>query len=272
MRGILFGFIALALIATACGGDDDGADSPLAQAIADEIQGGGGGFDTREDAECFAGKVVSAIGEDRMADLGVTVDNVPELEELSLNDGEIDSVVDAMDDCLDLDAYRKQEHADSENAPPGTYRGLKRIQFTGGFWGMTAAMARFPEQRFTAICLSNNDSLSPFRKVEEIADLYLSNQMDPLPEIDPDAGIDAGQLPREQLAALSGTYRINDRTIWQILVDDEGQVRLQDHDTCLLEVALVGVKLHERPAAALGPLGQRQVPTDAGVFGGQPDQ
>lgn len=130
--------------------------------------------------------------------------------------------------CLDVDAYRKHVHPESTNSPLGTYRGLKRIQFTGGFWGMTAAMARFPEQRFTAICLSNNDSLSPFRKVEEIADLYLADLLEPLPEPPADEEIRSEPLTREELAALAGDYRIDDRSIWRIIVRDGG-LTLIDH-------------------------------------------
>jgi CubicO group peptidase (beta-lactamase class C family) len=140
--------------------------------------------------------------------------------------------------CLDADAYRKQVHAESENAPPGTYRGLKRIQFTGGFWGMTAAIARFPEQRFTAICLSNNDNLSPFRKVEDIADLYLADLLMPRPEI-ADNDVAPVELTPEELAGPSGVYRIDTSTIVQFVVRDGG-LRLIDHLHHEYELAPVG--------------------------------
>jgi CubicO group peptidase (beta-lactamase class C family) len=82
---------------------------------------------------------------------------------------------------LDVDAYRKEVQRPVPNPPPGEYRGLKRIQFTGGVWGMTAAMSRFYQQRFTVICLSNNDDISPFSKAREIADLYLADVLQPAP-------------------------------------------------------------------------------------------
>src|SRR5262245_28932656 len=81
---------------------------------------------------------------------------------------------------VDADAYKKREQPHPENPPPGQYRGLKRIQFTGGFWGMATCMARFPDQKFTVICLSNSDEVSPFAKTRQIADMFLADRLAPV--------------------------------------------------------------------------------------------
>jgi CubicO group peptidase (beta-lactamase class C family) len=122
---------------------------------------------------------------------------------------------------LDADAYRKYVQAHAKNSPPGEYRGLKRIQFTGGVWGMTAAISRFPEQKFTVICLSNNDELSPFAKTREIAELFLSDRMAPHPL--PSAGDERRpvEVPRADLEDKSGAYRlVSEGRIWKVEIRD----------------------------------------------------
>ena len=61
--------------------------------------------------------------------------------------------------------------------PTGKYRCLKRIQFTGGMPGFVAGMARFPEQRFTVICLCNSSDIAAWDIAERIADLYLADEL-----------------------------------------------------------------------------------------------
>src|SRR5262249_4463629 len=64
--------------------------------------------------------------------------------------------------------------------PTGEYRGLRRIQSTGGMPGFAAALVRFPEQRLTFICLSNdNYRVSPWNLALQVADLYLEKQLKP---------------------------------------------------------------------------------------------
>lgn len=105
----------LALAATACGGDDDGggaasdgADTPIGQALTAEIMDDADGDDsvaqTEEEARCWSGKIVDDIGEDRLNELGVTADNVGDIEDIDFSEGEIDTIVDGMFDCVDVRA------------------------------------------------------------------------------------------------------------------------------------------------------------------------
>lgn len=55
----------------------------------------------------------------------------------------------------------------------GTYRGLKTISHLGGFVGFRAEMIRFPEQRFTVICLCNLSVTEPNKLAKRVADIYL---------------------------------------------------------------------------------------------------
>lgn len=55
------------------------------------------------------------------------------------------------------------------------YKGLPVVMHGGSVNGFRAQMYRFPEQRFTAICLCNNGGISPASIVEKIADIYLAD-------------------------------------------------------------------------------------------------
>ena len=81
---------------------------------------------------------------------------------------------------LDLDAALKENNPEARReSPPGQYRGLRRRQFTGGAWGINAAMGQFPDQEFTVICLSNNDDIASWKMTRRIADLALGDRLRP---------------------------------------------------------------------------------------------
>ena len=81
---------------------------------------------------------------------------------------------------LDADAAIKENDPEARRkSPPGQYRGLRRRQFTGGGWGTSAAMAQFPDEKFTVICLSNNDDIASWNMTHRIADLALGDRLAP---------------------------------------------------------------------------------------------
>lgn len=59
-----------------------------------------------EEAQCFAGRVVSELGIDRLESLGLDLDEdtAPDLSQPPLDDREGDAVYGAMQDCVDLPA------------------------------------------------------------------------------------------------------------------------------------------------------------------------
>lgn len=131
---------------------------------------------------------------------------------------------------VDADAYRKHTLSRPDNPPPGVYRGLKRMQFTGGFWGMTACISRFPEQRLTVICLSNCEEVSAIGKAREIADLLLAEDMEPVPTSDGgDTSITFVDLPEQSLQRCVGDWRQQGNSpIWRTQLRD-GDLHLVDH-------------------------------------------
>lgn len=59
----------------------------------------------------------------------------------------------------------------------GSYRGLRIVHHSGSFAGFRAQMIRFPEQKFTVICLANLSSINPTRLAKEVADIYLAEYL-----------------------------------------------------------------------------------------------
>jgi CubicO group peptidase (beta-lactamase class C family) len=53
------------------------------------------------------------------------------------------------------------------------YKGLKNVGHDGAWAGFTAAISRFPEQKFSVICLANLDSINPADLCSKVADIYL---------------------------------------------------------------------------------------------------
>jgi len=138
---------------------------------------------------------------------------------------------------LDLDAYRKETDAEARReSPPGQYRGLARHQFTGGAWGFTTAMSRFPEQQLTVICLSNSDEIAAWTINRQIADVLLAGQLAPVSLARPASELPAVDLEPALLRDIAGDYRLRGTgTLWKIAVAG-GAVSLTDQrqTTCKL--------------------------------------
>lgn len=123
IRGSIALAAALTLAVGACGGDDDdaagggdadaAADTELGQALTAELlsESDDSPIATEDEARCVAGGIVSGIGEDRMAELGVTPDNIDdgEMEEVEFTPAEVDTIVDSMFDCVDIKAALTEE-------------------------------------------------------------------------------------------------------------------------------------------------------------------
>jgi CubicO group peptidase (beta-lactamase class C family) len=59
----------------------------------------------------------------------------------------------------------------------GNYRGLPIVDHSGALFGYRTDLLRFPEQKFTVICLCNVASAVPENLAREVADLYLADQL-----------------------------------------------------------------------------------------------
>ena len=55
------------------------------------------------------------------------------------------------------------------------HKGLKNVGHGGAWAGFRAAISRFPEQKFSVICLANLDSINPTDLCFKVADIYLAD-------------------------------------------------------------------------------------------------
>ena len=55
------------------------------------------------------------------------------------------------------------------------YKGLKNVGHGGSWAGFRAGISRFPEQKFSVICLANLGSINPSGLCEKVADIYLAD-------------------------------------------------------------------------------------------------
>ena len=85
------------------------------------------------------------------------------------------------------------------------YRGLPVVGHGGSWVGYRAATLRFPEQKFSVICLCNRADAVPWETAARIADIYLA---DAFPRMDSAVTI---ALPEAQRREREGTYW-NERT------------------------------------------------------------
>jgi CubicO group peptidase (beta-lactamase class C family) len=140
--------------------------------------------------------------------------------------------------------------------PTGTYRGVKRIQFTGGMPGYVAALTQFPDQRFTIICLCNNSTIAPWQINARIADLYLANDLEPVQKkVDQEAARRAEDketaVDEAELRNKVGAFRLRaDGRIWRIAFRND---RLLVID-------------HLNNAIPLIPMGRDRFQPDGGFF------
>ena len=81
----------------------------------------------------------------------------------------------------------------------GTYKGLKLV-WHAGFSSMASEYLRFPDQRFSVICLANAGAIDPSKLARDVADLYLADLLKPEPPPAPPTG-EAAAKGRADVAA-----------------------------------------------------------------------
>jgi len=59
----------------------------------------------------------------------------------------------------------------------GTYRGLPTVEHDGALYGYRTAVLRFPEERFSVVCLCNLSSANTNNLVRKVADVYLEKSL-----------------------------------------------------------------------------------------------
>jgi len=109
------------------------------------------------------------------------------------------------------------------------YKGLKAVAHGGGFMGFRTEMIRFPEQRFTAICLCNVGSANPGALARQMADIYLADQLKPAEAKSNSMSPAPGPpqtltLTAEQLIEYAGAFYSEELDATYRIVLDEGKL------------------------------------------------
>ncbi len=108
------------------------------------------------------------------------------------------------------------------------YKGLKRVSHGGGFVGFRAQMARFPEQKFTVICLANLGTINPSRLCLQVADIYLADKLkkdEKAPE--KKEKVKAVTLSKQELEDKAGNYQDERTGTWTIISMKEGKLVME---------------------------------------------
>ncbi|NIN70433.1 MAG: serine hydrolase [Gemmatimonadetes bacterium] len=116
----------------------------------------------------------------------------------------------------------------------GTYKGLRTVAHGGALGGYRAELLRFPDQRFSIVCLCNLAPMNPSGLARQVADIYLADQFEVEPEAPvaeepaaPAAAVEFVALTQSQLRSLSGAYRDrSDRDIVELSVEGD-QLKVQ---------------------------------------------
>ena len=86
------------------------------------------------------------------------------------------------------------------------YKGLKVVEHGGAWAGFRAAIVRFPEERFSVICLSNLGTMDPSGLALKVADIYLAGKLRE-PEKEAAKPTGAVAVIEKDLAPLVGNYQ-----------------------------------------------------------------
>ncbi|MGA2531572.1 MAG: serine hydrolase [Candidatus Aminicenantales bacterium] len=89
------------------------------------------------------------------------------------------------------------------------YKGLKVVEHGGSWAGFRAGIVRFPDEKFTVICLANLGTMDPSGLCFKVAEIYLAGKLkEPAKKEEAKAGTAAAPaIPEKDLAPLVGNYQ-----------------------------------------------------------------
>ncbi len=88
----------------------------------------------------------------------------------------------------------------------GEHKGLKVVEHGGAWAGFRAGFVRFPDERFSVICLANLADMNPSGLCNKVADIYLAARIKEAPKTDK-AKAAPVSVPKAELEALIGNYQ-----------------------------------------------------------------
>jgi len=106
------------------------------------------------------------------------------------------------------------------------YKGLKRVSHGGGFAGFRTQLTRFPEQKFSVVCLANLSTINPSKLCMQIADIYLVNEFKKAIK-EPKKKIEVITLSREELEEKAGNYQDEKTGMWTVISMKEDKLEIE---------------------------------------------
>lgn len=95
----------------------------------------------------------------------------------------------------------------------GEYKGLKTVRHGGAWAGFRAGFVRFPEQKFSVICLANLSSQDPDSLCYKVADIYLAGLLKEESQAEKKKA-EPIVLSKQELAAKAGNYFDPKYNVW----------------------------------------------------------
>jgi CubicO group peptidase (beta-lactamase class C family) len=107
----------------------------------------------------------------------------------------------------------------------GEHKGLKTVSHGGAWAGFRAGFVRFPEQKFSVICLTNLGTQNPDDLCHKVADIYLADLIKEKPEEEKKKA-EPITLSKPELEARVGNYQDQRFGIWVSLLMKEEKLKL----------------------------------------------
>ncbi len=105
-----------------------------------------------------------------------------------------------------------------------TYKGLRKVSHGGSWAGYRAELLRFPQKKFSVICLCNLGSTNPSSLAQKVADLYLANEYakeeTPVGKAASPSTTPAVTLSEEELKSRAGLYRSSSGAVRRVTFQD----------------------------------------------------
>jgi len=109
----------------------------------------------------------------------------------------------------------------------GSYRGLRTVSHSGSWAGFRASLIRFPEEKFSIICLSNLSTFNPAAISYKIADIYLADKFKEEIKKEMPQEIRAFPLSERELREKCGNYKEIKFGLWLILSLEKEKLKAQ---------------------------------------------
>ena len=105
------------------------------------------------------------------------------------------------------------------------HKGLKVVEHGGAWAGFRAGFVRFPEQKFSVICLANLSSMNPSGLCLKVVDIYLADLLKAAPKADVKKA-EPVKLSPQELEAKAGNYQDDKFGMWLSLLVKEDKLEM----------------------------------------------